>query len=157
MAKWKAVELEEITDMLSEFGDSWRAIAKEALYDGRKVMREALEREVDNIPTTAKDKYYPDFLTPIRTIRPAEKEGLKQGIRIYKMKSDVDGVSVAVGFEGYNERGRPNSLIARSLVKGTSVVQPNRFVDRAFNSSIKKCEEVIGKKVEYIATKTFSK
>ena len=153
--KLDASVLEDVTDLLTVFGDSWRGIAKESLYEGRKVMREALSKEIDSLPTTVRDKYYPPYALPLKALRPAEKKGLKEGLRIFKMETGENGVSVSISFDGYNDLGRPNVLIARSLAKGSSVQQPNRYVSKAFNSAKSKSEKAIQDRVNAIVVKTF--
>lgn len=153
--KLDASGLEDMTELLAAFGQSWRPVAKESLYEGRKVMREELLRQIDALPVTGHDDYYPDFLRPLRAIRPTEKKGLKEGLRIFKMESGDDGVSVSISFDGYNDWHRPNILIARSLAKGSSMQQPNRFVSRAFSNAKNKSEKAIQDRVTAIVVKTF--
>lgn len=147
MARIDAHELTDITSLLAEMGTKWEGLAKQGLYEGRAVMKDALEKEIDSLPTTPSNRFYFKGELPIPTLRPAEKKGLKEGLRIFKMESRKDGVSVTIGFTGYTDLGRgkqvPIRLIARSLEKGTTVVRPNRFVKRAYNQNKKEAEKVI--------------
>lgn len=148
MARVDAHDLTDITKLLDQLGTKWQGLAKQGLYQGRAVMKEALEKEIEALPVTASDRYYFEAELPLMTIRESEKEGLKKGLRIFKMESRKDGTSVAIGFVdyakvGHNGKQVPVRLIARSLEKGTSVVQPNRFVKRVYNKNKKEAEKVI--------------
>lgn len=148
MARVDAHELTDITHLLAEMGTKWEGLAKQGLYEGRAVMKDALEKEIDDLPTTGSDRFYFKGELPLASIRPSEKEGLKKGLRIFKMESRNDGVSVAIGFVDYTDVGHngkrvPTRLIARSLEKGTTVVKPNRFVKRVYNKNKSKAEKVI--------------
>lgn len=134
MARIDAHEIEDITAMLATLGTKWEGTAKQGLYEGAKVLKEELDKEIDNLPYS-RTHYYPKAALPLHAIREIEKKALKDGLRIFKMERAKDGVSVTIGFVGYTDyHGKkiPNALVARSLTKGTSVQSRNNFVNRAY-------------------------
>ena len=135
MAKLNADELSVLDEFLDSLGIRWEPVAKQGLYEGAAVMKDALLREVESLPVTSTDRYYFNAELPLTALRPKEKEGLIKGLGISKMRRDTDGISVSIAFDGYNEIGKPNSLVARSLNKGTSVQKPNRFVRSTFKAN----------------------
>lgn len=158
MARIDAHELEDITEMLTTLGTKWEGTAKQGLYEGAKVIKEELEREIDSLPST-KTSYYPKSALPLHRLRDIEKKALKDGLRIFKMENEKDGVSVTIGFVGYTDyksKRIPNALIARSLVKGTSVQSKNNFVSRAFKRSKDKRNQAMTEKIFTVIGK-FSK
>ena len=150
MAKLNADELAVLDDFLDSLGVMWEPVAKQGLYEGAAVMKDALLREVESLPTTSRDKFVPTVGLPLSALRPKEKQGLIDGLGISKMRRDKDGISVSIAFDGYNELGKPNSLVARSLNKGTSVQKPNRFIRRTFKANENKRVKAIIDKINSI-------
>lgn len=71
------------------------------------------------------------------------------------MRKDGSFYNVKLGFAGYNGQktkahpnGVPNSLIARSMVSGTSFRAKNDFIGRGVNASRKKAEKAIETKFD---------
>ena len=150
MAKLNAKELSAVDDFLDSLGVLWEPVAKQGLYEGAAVMKDALLQEVKDLPVMSKDRYVPTVGLPLSALRPAEKQGLIDGLGISKMRRDKDGVSVSISFDGYNELGKANSLVARSLNKGTSVQKPNRFIRRTFKANENKRVKAIIDKINSI-------
>lgn len=137
MADFDTTEIEVIETFLSQFGASWENVAKAGLWDGRRILKDALIAEIDALPSIS-DRYYWGRMIPMPALRDSEKEGLKNGVRIHKFERTPNGVSVGIGFADYNVNGDANTMIARSLERGTSVNRPSKFVKRAFNKSNQK-------------------
>ena len=152
MARIDAHEIEDITGYLESLGASWKSAAKQGLYEGRAVLKKAVEDEINGMHTVT-DRYYWGKMQPLYALRETERQGLKDGLRIYKMEDTKNGVQVALGFEGVNENGVANALVARSLVKGTSVQKPNKFTRRAFDGSIKKATDAVISKIYSVTGK----
>lgn len=150
MAKLNADGLSVLDEFLDSLGVRWEPVAKQGLYEGAAVMKDALLREVESLPTTSRDKFVPAVGLPLSALRPKEKQGLINGLGVSKMRRDGDGISVSIAFDGYNELGKANSLVARSLNKGTSVQKPNRFVSRAFKVNENKRVKAIVDKINSI-------
>ena len=145
MAKFDASELDLINEFLAVLGSIWEGVAKAGLWEGARELKDGLEKEVDSLPTV-KDRFYFKSELPLPALREVEKKGLKEGIRIMKMERTADGVSVSLTFSGYNDLGKPNILVARSLTKGTTIQKPNKFVKRAFKANeAKRIKAVINK------------
>lgn len=137
MAKLDTSEIDVINDFLDQFGQSWENVRKAGLWEGRRILKDGLIKAIDELPSVP-DHYYNAVLLPLSGIRETEKKGLRDGVRIMKMERTNDGVSVSVSFAGYNENGKPNLMIRRSIVKGSTVVKPNKFVRRRFNENEQK-------------------
>ena len=150
MATLNVSELAVLDDFLDTLGIAWEPVAKQGLYEGAREMKEALVREIERLPVTKSDRYYFKAELPLTALRPIEKEGLLEGVGISKMKRDKDGISVSIGFDGYNKNGTPNALVARSLAKGTSVQKPNRFVTRTFKAAENRRVKAIVDKINSI-------
>lgn len=151
MAKMDA-DLSPIEDALKEIGASWEGVAKAGLWEGAREMKKALIAEIDSLPTLS-DRYYFGRMIPMTGLRETEKKGLKEGVRIFKFERGSGNVSVGIGFRGYNDRGKPNVLIARSLVKGTSISKRNQFVAKAFRSGESKRKKAMIDKINSLKTK----
>ena len=152
MAQFDTDETKLIEKFLDEFGSNWEGVAKAGLWEGASVMKDGIEAEIDALPTVS-DRYYFGRMIPLYALRESEKKGLKDGLRIFKMESTGNGVSVSIGFADYNDRKVANTLIARSLVKGTSVQKPNNFVKRGFKRSEQKRIKAICDKIYSIPIK----
>lgn len=125
MARFNS-DLEAINDFLSDLGDGWEGVAKAGLWEGAAVLKDRLRKAVDEIPTTKADTYYfSSTKLPLSALRPAEKQGLKDGLVINHFETTPDGVSVTVSFGGYNSLGKPNALVARSYAKGSTIQKPS--------------------------------
>ena len=65
---------------------------------------------------------------------------LRDHLGISKIKSEDGFVNAAIDFNGYNEKGRPYAVIARSLESGRSTKDGRRvakhpFIRKSFNAS----------------------
>lgn len=146
MASFNADEMKVIDDMLAELGAGWEGVAKRGLFEGAAVMKDGLLNEVLQLPALS-DRYYFGKMIPMPALREEEKQGLIDGLRIYKMEKESNGVSVSIGFEGYNRRNKANTMIARALVKGTSLNKSDKFVQRAFKTNKQKRIKAISDKI----------
>lgn len=88
-------------------------------------------------------------------IRYDQKQGLKEGLGIAKMRNDGGLFNVKIGFDGYNKHktekypnGQPNAMIARAIEKGTSFREPHKFVDPAVRKSKAHAEELMAKEID---------
>lgn len=126
---------------IDEYAAKLRALEKEsnhicheALYEGVKVVADAIKAEVNTIPTRAKNEK-----SQVKTgLTEVQKQGLRDGVGVTRHEDDQFGVNAKVGFIGYNNNktkkypnGQPNALIARSICKGTSYLARDAFVKRA--------------------------
>lgn len=139
--------LDEYMDKLQQMAEHAEGICKAAVYDGAAVVLQALEAEIS-------------ALSPTKGIDEASIQGLKDGIGVAKMRSDESGINTKISWTGYNAsrtqkypNGKPNILIARTLVRGTSYRAKNDFTGRAVRRSKKQATEAMKAKVEEMTNK----
>ena len=128
MAKASIKGLDEFMATLSQLeGDVHRAATK-AVYDAAGLAVDVYAQEVKSLPvdqrygTSSKQKTGPTEL---------EKKGLIDSLGIASFVNENGNINTSVGFDGYNEAGKANQLIARSVNSGTSFMKKNPFADRA--------------------------
>jgi hypothetical protein len=139
MARATKINLgEEFALKLDALGKNTDAYAKMALYEGAKVVADAVRSAIDTLPY---DKFR--HLTPgtpkFTGISNTQREDLKNGLGITPMGLDDKGnYSVKVAITGYGSKptnkytkGVPNALLARSIESGSSVRGKVPFVRAA--------------------------
>lgn len=123
-----------------------------AVYEGAKIVTDAVSRNIDGIPTDDR----PSAETRIG-LRSLQKAALKSSLGIAKHQVDNGYYNVKVGFDGYNNirtdkypSGQPNAMIARTIEAGNSFTRKHPFVGPAVRSSRAAAEkamaDVINKK-----------
>lgn len=153
MAKWKnSPELDTYLRKLEKLGADPREYIGKAIYVAADIVADAVAAQISALPVAQK---YAENGTKISTITSVQKAGLVSGFGIAKMRKDGDYYNVKLGFEGYNKQktkkypnGVPNSIIARSLVSGTSFRSKNDFVGKAVRSTKKQAEREMEKELE---------
>ena len=153
MAKWKNSDaLDQYLGKLERLGADARECIGEAIYDGAAVVADAVKAQIQSIPVA---QIYAKNGEKLSTITSVQKAGLISGFGIAKMQKDGDYYNVKLGFAGYNGQktkahpdGVPNSLIARSIVSGTSFRQKNDFVGRAVRATKSQAERKMEQKLE---------
>lgn len=129
-------------------------ICGQAVYEGAKVVADAVRKETSGLPIA--DSYsYKRSGEKLNGVSARQKAGLLQGLGIAKMRNDGGYYNVAVGFHGYNSQttekyanGQPNAMIARSVNSGTYFRQKNPFFDRAIRSSKGAAESAMARKAD---------
>lgn len=152
--------LQEYELRLSRLEADTQKIAGTAIYEGAKIIANAVKANIRQIPVvdfrargTAENKL--DGITEL------QKEGLEEGFGISPIQNRDGYYNVKIGFDGYNKvktkahpGGQPNQLIARSIEGGTSFRQPHPFVAPAVRKNKKaageKMKEVIDKEIKKI-------
>ena len=152
MAKIRWKGLEEYELMLSKLEAGTEEIAGKAIYEGAKVMADAMKASIEALPV---DERYVKAGEMLNGISQAQKDGLVESFGISTMQNDGGYMNVKLGFDGYNSirtkafpSGQPNSLIARSVNAGTSFRQRIPFIDSTIRANKSKCEEAIRKKLD---------
>lgn len=114
-------------------------VAKEAIYEGAKIVADKIRENIDTI----------------HNIHRYQKEDLKESFGITPILLDKKGIwNTHIGFDGYGShptkaypKGLPNQLLARAVESGTSFRSATPFVRRAVNATKKpaadKMKEVI--------------
>lgn len=135
----------EYTKQLEALGRGAEAACNLALFDGAKILADAVQEEIDTIPK----------------LDPRDRKGLHDGLGIARFWAEKGSVLTKIGWEGYNSwktkrwpNGKPNALIARAQIRGTSWIRPNRFTARAARKANAACVEAMRKRLDAEIAKT---
>lgn len=153
MARMSVTGTRELSAMLESLGKDSQEIAKRGLYQGAKIVADAVKANISGLPVTD------DYGTPSRPrdgIRAYEKDGLMAGMGVASHRAGGGKVDTSIGFHGYNSRGKPNAVIARSVERGTSFMKANPVVKPALAATrgaakaamIREAEEEINKRIK---------
>ena len=119
---------------LAKLGRDLPKLMNSSLYDGAAVLADEVKKEIDNL----------------RELEPIQRQGLHDGMGVAKFWNENSQTVTKIGFDGYNKKitkrwpkGQPNAMIARSVIRGTSWMRPNRFTNRAAKNVRRKCIEVM--------------
>lgn len=134
-------------------------IAGRAVYEGAKIVADAVKQEIEALPVERSRKYSGD--DKAHGVTQSQKDGLRSGFGIAKMRADGSFYHVKLGFHGYNGTvtekypgGQPNAMIARSVESGTSFRTKNPFISRAVRrtkaAAEKKMAQVVDEEVKKI-------
>lgn len=152
MAKLKWEGIKEYELMLSKLEAKTEEIAGKAIYEGAKVMADAMKEATQGLPV---DDRYVKNGEMLHGISQEQKDGLVESFGISPMENKNGYWNVKLGFDGYNSvtskrypDGQPNSLIARSVNAGTSFRQRIPFIDSTIRAYKSKTEEAIKKKLD---------
>ena len=165
MAKITSKKANDYLAQLEKLTNETDSICKHAVYEGAKVVADAIKQSIDALPVQAppaKQSYFylsqesRDAGEKLHGISEAQKKGLQEGFGITNMRHENGDWNVKIGFEGYNEV-QPNALIARSVESGSSVRDKTPFIAPAVNACRKNAqnamEVVIQKQIEAITKK----
>lgn len=136
MATIKFDGLKEYEAKLSMLSKNLRPICGRVTYEGAKVVADEVRKEMEKLPEETG----------------VTKRGLQKGFGISNIRDDNGFYNVKLGFDGYNERGVANQLMARILESGTSKTKKHPFVRPAVNRSRQKClqemQETLDEEIE---------
>ena len=130
--------LEEYLSKLGNLANKSLDVCEKAAEAGGAVVADAIRSELNAVPT---DETWAHGETKRKGPRAIEKAGLQNSFGIAPVRNDNGYVNVKVGFDGYNALNEPNPMIARSVVKGTSFMKPNNFVNKGVRKSREKAEQ----------------
>ena len=139
MAKWiMGDELNDYVAYLQKLNLATDEIVKESVYQMAKVVADRVRSNIGSLPEKTG----------------VTKKGLEDGFGISPMQNDNGIINVKLGFDGYNQNGVPNALMARVFESGTSTVQKHPFIRPAVKASQKQAIEAgrntIDKKIQAI-------
>ena len=127
--------LEDFSSRIAALGSKGVPMIKMAIYDGAAIMIEQVKREIQGIPEEE------GYMPPGRkrhVIAARDKKALLDHAGISHMQDREGKVSLSISFDGYTDyttrsfpQGVPIPLLARSIVKGTSVRSQYDFMQRA--------------------------
>lgn len=126
--------LDEYQKQLDEIREHVPKLVNMSLYDGTAILANAVQEEINGL----------------KELTPEARQGLHEGLGVAHFWHEGDAVVTKIGFEGYNKKktkrwpkGQPNAMIARSLIRGTSWQQANRFTRRAATKVRQKCVDAM--------------
>lgn len=159
MAKFQSLKVgEEYLLKLSRLEKNTNAILKQAVYEGAKVVADAIKEGAESLPVEQFRKLGPGEV--FSGVTPEEKEAISQGLGLAEMEQDRSGWNTKAGFAGYVTRqktrkypkGTPVPMLVRSIESGSSVRRKIPFVRRAVNSSktqaVGAMEKIIDREIE---------
>lgn len=155
MATIKFEGMDVYISKIASLANSTDSITKPAVYEGAKVLYNAVKAEINALPTDEVWRNTNASYPAPHGIKAKQKEGLLQSLGISKMENKNGFVNVKIGFSGYNslstERhpgGEPNALVARELVNGTSRIPRNNFVKKGANNAKASAKSAMVQKAE---------
>lgn len=153
MAKFKVVGIDAAFSGLELMGKDADGIAKMCVYDGAKIVGDAVKKNISSLPV--RDPKDNKRGKRVKGVTPDEKTALQKGFGIAKMRSEGDSVNTVLGFDGYDSnitakypKGHPISMIARANEVGTSWLVKSPFLKPAYNSSRAAAEAAMSKRFD---------
>ena len=110
--------LDDTVFVLNRLTDKSEGVIKRAIYDGAGILADAVRAS--------------DWE---RRRRETQKAGLRAGLTTFDIKEKGGTIEGGVGFDGYNELGQANRMIARVFNSGTSFSSRQPFFERAIRSA----------------------
>lgn len=168
MANLECKGVDDVMKTLHQFEKRVDIPIGKANFDGAGYVADEVRKAIDSIPTIWSNRgaflpYVPEG-EKINGITKTQKNDLRHGLGIAKMRNDNGYYNVLVGFDGYGSiptkkypKGVPNQLLVRSLNKGTSFLEKNDAIQRAIRKSRKKAEEIMKTTFEKEAKKELNK
>lgn len=125
-----------------------------AIYDGAKIVADAVQGGISSIPTVAPNSWATPS-SPNPGITAKQKAGLHNSFGIAKMQDNSGYLNVKLGFDGYNNvvtkrwpQGQPNAMIARSVERGTSLLQATPFIKASVSKARAACIKAMKEKAD---------
>lgn len=173
MAKINSKKANNYLAQLEKLTSETDGVCKHAVYEGAKVVADAIKESIDALPVQAPPATQPYFYLSqdakeagekLHGLSEAQKKGLQEGFGITNMQYENGAWNVKIGFEGYNDvktktyqNGQPNALIARSVESGTSIREKTPFIAPAVKicrkNAQKAMEVTIQEQIEAIMKK----
>lgn len=153
MAKFKiSPNLEKYDRKIYALGAQAQEYIESAVKKGADPVADAIRSAVNGLPTDDRYVKHGEQRTGLRSI---QKSGLQAGFGIAPVRNDSGFINVKCGFEGYNAMrtskypgGQPNAMIARSVEKGTSIMQAHPFMDEAVRQSRAEAEKIMKQEID---------
>lgn len=142
----KVTGMDDLIKKMQKLPQKAAKIAAEALYEGAGVVADAVTKETKGIKTKPFIKATGGYK---RKASPEEKEILVNANHgISKFRYDGNSINTSIGFQnsGYAELGGktvPVPLIANSINSGTSFMEKQPFLRKAFSQSKSKALKTI--------------
>lgn len=156
MAKNFTFDAQSYLDELKQMQDAIVPICKMGLYDGARAALDAVLAEIDDIP----DRRYTNS-GMARGLTDSDKDDLRKGIGISRMRDSGGTITVKIGFDGYGSHktktwpsGVPVAVTARAICRGTSWLEKYDFVSKAIRKSRAQIESGIASRIDSQIQKT---
>lgn len=128
----------EVELMLSRMHDKAEGLCKKALFEGAKVLADAMKAEIEALPTDDRGRHVEAGSTDVlQGPRAQQKAGLLASFGVAPFRNSNGTWETHLGFDGRNDiqtarwpGGQPNSMVARSVNAGTYFMRANPFIDR---------------------------
>lgn len=137
MAHLNVKGLEDFSSMMASLGTKGEALAKMSMYDGAAILIDYIKQEIRAIPEE-EGYIIPGGKRQVVTAR--DKQALLDHVGIAHMTKHNGVLTVSIGFDGYTEYttkqypgGVPVSLLARSIISGSSVRHRYDFLRKAYD------------------------
>ncbi len=111
----------EFANRIYALGNESKRAIESALTGGAAIVKDEINRGIQGLPE----------------VTGITKRGLEEGLGISPVGEREGVYDVKVGFEGYNDRGIPNAMMARIMESGTSKTPKHPFVGPAKRRSAK--------------------
>ena len=148
MANIKISGFEQYETLLRNLEKSAEDIAKRGVYEGAKVVADAVKAQISDISSEGPSDYE-------RKRREKQKEGLLKSLGIAPMRNDDGFINTHVGFDDYNDikteqypNGQPNAMVARIYNSGTSHNRKQPFFKQAISQSKERCKKAMALEVD---------
>ena len=161
MARMTSEGVADVAVMFGKASEAGVPIAKMTVYDGARVMADEIRRDTGAIPLD-RDR----FLKPgerYAAITSRDRRDLAAHLGITKITSTGSGTRAVIGFAGYGskkthkyKKGLPMALLARSLMKGTTVREKSAFIDKAVSKASEEAQSAMIKTAEKAIAQIFA-
>lgn len=161
MAKWIVGKgLDDYIALLGNLEFKSEAVCGLAIYDGAKIVADAIHSEIAALPTSPNKSNRHGKRNPTQV----EKDGMLAGLGIAKKQISGSFINVKIGMDGYNgdvteqyPNGKPNVMVARSIESGTTFMKKNPFISRAVNRTKAQAEEAMKARFESVTENMMNK
>lgn len=118
-----------------------------AIYDAADIVADEIRAGIEALPV---DGGHASPTDPLKGPNKIQKQALLDSFGITKMREEDGVYNVKLGFSGYNSirtkkwpKGQPNAMIARSIDRGTSLMEKIPFMKRAMSKAKKPAIEAM--------------
>ena len=139
--------MEKYISQLEKLNLNTPEVLGRAIYPAAAVVANAVKANIEKIPVSNSSKRG-TASDPIDTITSSQKQGLRDGFGISKIRNDGGLYNVKLGFDGYNttvsttskragwtNTRQANQMIARAVENGTSFRKKHPFVAPAIRAT----------------------
>lgn len=146
--------MDEYARKLSQLGQASVPIAKKAVYAGASIVADEVKKRLE---ANLDDPSYVGKKSEGGIKSDASTGDLLESFGIAPIGTDKNGnTNTKIGFDGYDSKGVPNALKARSMESGTSTLRKRPFVRPAVNAVKSKAQETMGDVVDEEIAKIYA-